>query len=380
MGIINKFIRYTENFIQSLGPISAVPGKVFSFSGSKVSDPDFYELYGIPKDFINSYFSSNFSFKFKTNLKQGTIILGFLIFFPTCRSYARPEISIPGSVEISQRELLRLSDVAEISGGNADLVSFVEGIVLREDARELLLSQKMNSQEILAKIRAAMNSQEGLRKLNPSFKIPSEVKVSFSATPISRQEVERKILNTLRIKCNDCEYKISIQSVPVPSQKQWELDFTQLSAKGGFLLPLRDGGGNQIKWISGTIRVSQLTPVTTRMILQGERVQDQDIRMAKTDVTYSKDGVLRMEDIQGQIATRTLPIGSSVWTNDLKREPAAKKGQIVKAMIGDESFEISASMQAEDNGFVGDLIKVKNLETQKVLSGLVVEKGVVKLQ
>lgn len=307
-------------------------------------------------------------------------VLFFAILFINIQAFARPEISIPGNVEISQRELLRLSDVAEISGGNADLLSFAESVVLREDARELLLSQKMDSQEVLTKVRAAMNSQEGLRKLNPSFKIPSQVKVSFSSTPVSRQEVERKILNALKVKCNECEYKISIQGVPVPSQKQWDLDLTQLTAKGGFLLPLQDGDRQQLKWISGTIRVSQLTPVTTKLILQGERVQAQDIRMAMTDVTYSKDGVLRVEDIQGQVATRSLPIGSPVWTSDLKREPAAKKGQIVKAVIGDETFEISASMQAEDNGFVGDLIKVKSLETQKVLSGLVIEKGVVKLQ
>lgn len=307
-------------------------------------------------------------------------VLFCAIFFINIQAFARPEISIPGNVEISQRELLRLSDVAEISGGNAELLSFAESIVLREDARELLLSQKIESQEVLTKIRAAMNSQEGLRKLNPAFKVPSQVRVSFSSTPISRQEVARKILNNLKTRCDECEYRVSVQSVPVPSQKQWELDFSQLAAKGGFLLPLRDGDQHQLKWISGTIRVSQLTPVTTRMILQGERVQAQDIRIVMTDVTYSKDGVLRTGDIQGQLAARSLPIGSPIWTSDLKREPAAKKGQIVKAVIGDESFEVSASMQAEDSGFVGDLIKVKSLETHKVFSGLVVEKGVVKVQ
>lgn len=102
--------------------------------------------------------------------------------------------------------------------------------------------------------------------------------------------------------------------------------------------------------------------------------------MSMTDVTFAKDGSLRMEDIQGQMAARSLPVGSTVWASDLKREPAAKKGQIVKALLGDDSFEISVNMMAEDSGFVGDLIKVKNLETQKVLSGLVTEKGVVKLQ
>lgn len=304
----------------------------------------------------------------------------FVLLFFSLQVFARPEVSIPGSVEISQRELLRLGDIAVVSGGTEELLSLIESVVLREDSRELLLSQYLSSQEILTKVRTLIASREDLHRLNPIFKIPSQVKVSFSSTPISRQEVERKIHNTLKARCNACEYKISIQSTPVPSENNWELDFTQFSPKGGFLLPLRDGNQAQLKWISGTIRVSQLTPVATRLILQGERVQPADVHMALTDVTFARDGVLRLEDIQGQMVARSLPVGSPIWKTDLQREPAAKRGQIVKALLGAESFEISVNMQAEENGFLGDLIKVKNLDNKKILSGLIVEKGVVKLQ
>jgi flagella basal body P-ring formation protein FlgA len=65
---------------------------------------------------------------------------------------------------------------------------------------------------------------------------------------------------------------------------------------------------------------------------------------------------------------------------DLKREPAAQKGQMVQALIGTEEYEISASMLAEENGFVGDTVKVKNTETKKILSAVVVAKGLVKIQ
>lgn len=305
--------------------------------------------------------------------------LVFLFLMLSSVVWARPEIEIPAQVEISQRPLLRLSDIARVSQGNASLLTFMDDVVLREDARELLLSSTINAYEILTKVRNIMKNKEDVRALNPSFKIPSQVKVTFSKEAVSREEIARKMLNHLSVSCSACDYKISVTRTPVPTQKEWDLDFSQMSTKGGFLLPLRDGS-DQIKWISGTIRVSQLTPVTTRLILQGERVQAGDVRMVMTDVTYAKDGVVRAEDVQGHIASRSLPVGTPVWMSDLKREPAAKKGQIVKAMLGDETFEISVNMQAEDNGYVGDLIKVKNIETQKVMSGLVVEKGVVKLQ
>jgi flagella basal body P-ring formation protein FlgA len=293
--------------------------------------------------------------------------------------WARPEIEIPAQVEISQRPLLRLSDIARLTQGNSNVLAFMDDVVLREDARELVLASTINAQEILLKVRNIMKTREDIRTLNPSFKIPSQVKVTFAKDAISREEIGRKILNHLSLTCLDCDYKISVTKTPVPNQQDWDLDFSQLSGKGGFLLPLKDGS-DQIKWISGTIRVSQLTPVASRLISQGERIQVGDVHMVLTDVTYARDSVARAEDIQGLIAARSLPVGTTVWMSDLKREPAAKKGQIVKAMLGDETFEISVNMQAEDNGFVGDLIKVKNIETQKVMSGLVMEKGVVKLQ
>lgn len=302
------------------------------------------------------------------------------LFLLSHQVFARPEISISPSVEISQRELLRLGDIVSVSGGSEELLAALESVVLRTDARELLLSQHLESAEILEKMREALKADSGLRRASPQFKVPSQVVVNFSSTPVSRQEVERKVLNVLKSRCHDCDYKVSIQSTPRPSSKQWGLDFSSLSAKGGFLLPLRDGDSGQLKWISGTIRVSRLTPVTTRMILQGERVQADDLRMSMMDVTFAKDGSLRIADVQGQIAARSLPVGSPVWASDLKREPAAKKGQIIKALLGDENFEISVNMMAEEDGFVGDLVKVKNLETKKILSGLVTEKGVVKLQ
>ena len=301
------------------------------------------------------------------------------VFLLSLQAFARPEISIPSTVEVSQRPVLRLSDIAIVRGGGEELLSQVNSLVLRDDARELLLSQHFESKEILAKVKAEMENNEALKALNPAFKIPQTVKVNFASTPISKEEVERKMMNVLTARCGDCEYKINIQSVPTPNTRQWDLDFSQLTAKGGFLLPLSDSGAGQ-RWISGQIHVSRLTPVTTRMISQGERVLSKDLRMSMVDVTFAKDAGLRLEDVQGQIVARTLPVRSPVWTSDLKREPAAKKGQIVKALIGEDGFEISTNVEAQDNGFVGDLIKVKNPETQKILSGLVTDKGVVKLQ
>jgi len=295
-------------------------------------------------------------------------------------AFARPEISIPAKVEISQREKLTLSDIAEVTEGSEELLQLLEKIVIREDARDLLLSQKLKTSEILLSVRAQMVSEPTWKNLNPALKVPSEVHVDFAATPISKQEIERKVTNVLKTRCHDCEYKVNIQSTPFPAGKQWTLDYSQMASKGGFLVPLRDGDQRNVKWITGNIRVAKLTPVANRLISQGERLQTSDLRMEMIDVSFAKDAGIKIDDISGKIAARSIPVGTPVWASDLKREPAALRGQMIKGLLGDESFEISVDIQAEESGFVGDTIKCKNLDTKKIVSGVVLEKGLVKIQ
>jgi flagella basal body P-ring formation protein FlgA len=123
-----------------------------------------------------------------------------------------------------------------------------------------------------------------------------------------------------------------------------------------------------------------LVPVAKKLIRFGERLQAEDLEMIETDVTFVKEETPEMNAIVGMIANRSLTPRMPIILSDLKREPAARKGQVVKALVGDQTFEVSINASAEENGFIGDVIKIKNSETQKVMSAIVIEKGVVKVQ
>jgi len=297
----------------------------------------------------------------------------------TCVSWARPEIQIPFKVEISQKPKLTLGDIAEVKSSDEAFVRLLDQVVLRADARGLLLSQKLASKEIIMKLREAMEAGE-LRGFNPLFKVPSEVEVYFAKDVVSKEEVTRRITNILQSRCAACEYQVKVQNLPQIQAHEWSLDTTSLTAKGSFLIPISNAKGDRIAFISGQSKTMQMTPVTTRMVLQGERLQPGDVRMALMDVTYSKDTALSAEVLIGQMAARNLAAGIAIWSNDIRREPAAKKGQVVKATLGRDEIEITTNLVAEENGFIGDSIRLKNPENQKLLSGTIVEKGVVQLQ
>lgn len=299
-------------------------------------------------------------------------VILFVIFL-SCIAWARPEVSFVSPVEVSQRSTLRLGDIVQVEEGTDELLATLDSIVLTS-------TTKIRSLEISALIKKEIEEGGVFKRLNVAFKIPNEVEIKKSASPISKIEVERRIVNILKARCGDCAYKVNVQSAPFPNGAEWDLDYSQVSSKGSFLIPVRDGNDRSLKWVSGSVRVSKLTPVATRLIQVGERIQTGDLKLASVDITFAKDSNVSIEQVQGQQLVRSLQMGQPVWSSDLKREPATLRGQMVKATLGDGDFEITTSLEAQESGFVGDTIKVKNIETQKVLSATIADKGVVKIQ
>ena len=53
---------------------------------------------------------------------------------------------------------------------------------------------------------------------------------------------------------------------------------------------------------------------------------------------------------------------------------------MVTAIVGNNSFEVVISAEAQEAGSVGDVVKVKNLDSQKVFAGKIVDRGVVRIE
>lgn len=133
-------------------------------------------------------------------------------------------------------------------------------------------------------------------------------------------------------------------------------------------------------WVTGKLAFFRQTPVTTRMINMGERITSSDFVIRKVNVTFAKDGAPQEAELIGKLAGRTLNLGQPIFFGDLKKESAALRGQLVKILLGSDIMEVTASGTAEETGSLGDTIKVKSADTQKILSGVLIDKGTVKVE
>lgn len=293
--------------------------------------------------------------------------------------WARPEVVFPKEAEVSNTAVISVFQVAQLKG--------FSGFAFNEIARMPLIekvdqqsSVTLSGDEISKKLRELVKNSFELQKANPTFKIPTEVKVIIRQDGISKKDVERSLQNVLQAKCNSCSYDIQVKSVPRVQMKSYEIIWDEGQSPGSFLLPVRETQGVSEKWIAGTIRVKKVVPVPRRIIRLGERIQAEDLEMKESNITYLKEENPEKGQIVGLIANRTITAHSPILLSDLRREPAALKGQVIKVLIGGDEFEVSTQAVAEENGNVGDVIKIKNSETQKFMSATVIEKGVVKIQ
>ncbi len=193
-------------------------------------------------------------------------------------------------------------------------------------------------------------------------------------------EIERKIKNHLFTKCSTCEFTIQINSVPANIKSDWEIDTRIDMTKTILLVPVYSLSDATSKGqIVAEVKKFAQTPVVSQLIKQGDVISQDQIQYEIRPIRSFSEVILNSNLIIGMQATKTLQVGQLISYKDVRKEMILKKGQLVKAMIGVNSLEVSINAMAEENGSVGDVIKVRNMDSSKYFSARIIDKGLVQI-
>jgi flagella basal body P-ring formation protein FlgA len=310
------------------------------------------------------------------------ILLAIMACFLSLAHAKRAEVRVAELSTVRLGEPIRLSSL---------LTSMIADADLNEKASQLVIFEPLTvegeasfrSQDLVLALRQKLSFQD-LQRL--SLKVPEKFTVRAQRNFIAPADIRTDVMVKAQSICAECT--IEFQDLRVPELKisqeilRTRLDTQSLKGPGSFLLPLtvETSNGRSVHWVTGQLRFSKIGPVARRMISVGESIAARDYELKKIDITFAKDGVAQEQDLAGKVASRNIALGQGIFAGDLKKEIAALRGQPVKILIGNESFEVSTSGIAQEGGSVGDMIKVKSLDTQKILSGLLVEKGTVRVE
>jgi flagella basal body P-ring formation protein FlgA len=121
--------------------------------------------------------------------------------------------------------------------------------------------------------------------------------------------------------------------------------------------------------------------IPNRVIYPGETVEMASLKevMLKPGKIIPPAVSIRAADIEGKVAKRTLLPGRYIPTASLREAWLVEQGAAVQVTYVSGVLTISASAVTLQSGAAGDLVRVRNIDSGKVLSGVVMADGSIRV-
>lgn len=282
-----------------------------------------------------------------------------------CFAASEAELTIPSTVEVSPRSQITIFDIVEAKSMDDDIAEQLQNIAIPQSKSSLTKGE-------LARM---------LYSVKARFVLPNGLKILKSRGSVSHMEVERKIKNKLFSGCSTCDAQVIVASVPQNIESDWALDLNIDLSKKNVMIPVFGTKNSTSKgWIVAEIKRYQKVPVLNQSVKVGDVLTEEMLTIEKREILNIRDTHQSIANLIGMQAARFLNAGQVVHFSDVKKEHIVKKGQMVKAIVGNNTFEVAISAEVQESGSSGEVVKVKNLDSQKVFAAKVIERGVVRIE
>lgn len=125
-------------------------------------------------------------------------------------------------------------------------------------------------------------------------------------------------------------------------------------------------------WLSARLRIVKPTPVTNRMIMKDETFTLADIRWEERELTaFTKDAILKPEEIMGLRAGRTIRANSVVTSNMMEKRFLVRRGAEANLTAIFKNLRATSMVKVLADGLAGDTVRVLNTASMKVISATV---------
>lgn len=294
---------------------------------------------------------------------------------------AESTIVVRPHTQMSQAKAIVLQDVAEFFDVDTNVSSILGAIRLADGVAvgERLEFSGTTISELLR------NHKLWQSKSRPAFTIPSKVIVENVGDKISEARVRMELTNKWQTQCA-CRVELSELVMPMVEPwkpgTEWELRMPPTPARGTFTMAieLKNEGHSRTLWLRGRATHYKVTPVAKRQINMGDRIQPDDFYVTEREVTFARDAVPSENEMVGRRARISINANDILFIGNLEREKALRKGDQVKLALGESTWEVILMGVAEQDGFIGDSVKIRNMKSNQVVVAKVTGRGEVRAE
>jgi flagellar basal body P-ring formation protein FlgA len=311
------------------------------------------------------------------------LLIGAFTILLCAKANAAAQIRIRPMTQLSQSKMIYLGDIAdfeELSPAVARELSLVKLAAGPNPGEKI----QFTGAEISSIIRSRPILSQRLDK--PEVQIPSRITVENVGDRPTEAQLRIEIVEHWSKLCG-CRIQIDELLIPKVTTwepgARWQIRFGTEVARGSFNLGLEIKSADKpdrLVWIRGRVSHYKSVPVSQRMLNQGERVQPQDFIMTEREVTFARDLVPGADDIVGRRLRQSLAANDILFTGNLEREKALKRGDSVRVQFSNSGWEVSLMAVADQDGFIGDTVKVRNVKSNQTLMAKVIGQGEVKAE
>ncbi|MEQ8397691.1 flagellar basal body P-ring formation chaperone FlgA [Thalassobaculum sp.] len=130
--------------------------------------------------------------------------------------------------------------------------------------------------------------------------------------------------------------------------------------------------------VSGRVEPMLSVPVLRSHAMPGEVITENDIQWLRVESRRaSMNSVTRLEDLLGRTPRRPIVGGQPIRLTDIRPNFVIDKGDLVTIVLNSGTMTLTARAEATEKGAVGDIIRVRNNHSRKVLEARVTGAGTV---
>ncbi|GLK54122.1 flagella basal body P-ring formation protein FlgA [Methylopila capsulata] len=122
--------------------------------------------------------------------------------------------------------------------------------------------------------------------------------------------------------------------------------------------------------VTGAVVETVEVAVTARPLARGEVLRDADLIVERRPKA-GNGGAVDLEGARGLATRRALREGQTFRANDLMRPQHVERGGFVTLVYGGSGMSLSLKAKALASGAQGDLIDVQNVQSKRIVSGVV---------
>jgi flagella basal body P-ring formation protein FlgA len=205
------------------------------------------------------------------------------------------------------------------------------------------------------------------------LRMPSEVSIEVvgSALQTGEKDIEeRRNLSDLVKKLSNWKYDVDVVPQGQIPQGVLSAPTSIVPGSASVTLKFRDEKGRE-RSVSARLTWYQPVQIFKRFMKRGEIIRAEDIGERLVKIVAPNVYAGAPEEVIGKSLRKSQQQGEMILLSLVADMPIIQKGKIITLFVDTGGIIIESKGEAQQSGYVGNVISVKNLTSKKIVSGII---------